>query len=293
MKMFTVVIPYFNKLDVIQYTLDSILQQNTDDVTCIIVDDGSQEPLTREKIVYANLDLRIKRVENVGVSSARNIGLNLAETPWLCFIDAGDVIAADFFDSFRTCIQRFPNGQFFTSAFKSCFRKDIESDKKQSETWQSFNYDSYLKKISAGNQLFVICSAMFDTQRLSRLGGFAIGKTHGEDHEMILRYLEAVDLCYFTERTLFYYLQDDTESVTRRSGPVPIYAHTEYLLGKSQLSEAEKNYLACTLAENVVINFYKHQYIKALSNLLKSRRINLIAKASIKVLVRYLNYVIK
>ena len=95
-KELTVVIPAYNAHETLYQTLSSlIMQTKKDNIHCIIVDDGSEK--TYDEIIKnfkELLSIELIRMDyNQGPSYARNIGLDLVQTPYVMFIDADDNLA--------------------------------------------------------------------------------------------------------------------------------------------------------------------------------------------------------
>lgn len=79
MPHFSVIIPAYNAENTIERCLDSVLAQTYSDFECIVVNDGSTDKTTDILDSYAKKDTRFKIIhkENGGVSSARNVGLEI------------------------------------------------------------------------------------------------------------------------------------------------------------------------------------------------------------------------
>ena len=88
----TVVVTSFNYGRYIGAALDSVRAQTTADFECIVVDDGSTDNSVAIIESFLN-DPRFQLVtqQNRGVSYARNVGIGLATTPFIAFLDADDV----------------------------------------------------------------------------------------------------------------------------------------------------------------------------------------------------------
>lgn len=94
----SVIVPVYNKVGHIKRCLDSIHNQEYDDFEVIVIDDGSNdgsEKTIEEFSKYENF--HIVHTENGGVSSARNIGIQLAKKSHLVFIDSDDFLSKNFF----------------------------------------------------------------------------------------------------------------------------------------------------------------------------------------------------
>lgn len=91
----SVIIPYYNSNTWIGKALNSLLDQDLDpsDYEIIVVDDGSdEEPTVLNEYVSRFPLIRYYRIEHVGLSSARNTGMALAQGDWLYFCDSDDYV---------------------------------------------------------------------------------------------------------------------------------------------------------------------------------------------------------
>ncbi|GAB3535497.1 glycosyltransferase family 2 protein [Pontibacter brevis] len=100
----SVVIPTYNRGDLISETLDSIKSQTLTDWECIIVDDGSED--ATEEIVerYTDADTRFRYIKRPpdrrkGGNSCRNIGLEAAKGEFIQFLDSDDLLAPNKFEA--------------------------------------------------------------------------------------------------------------------------------------------------------------------------------------------------
>ena len=87
----TVIIPTYNRRDVLPRAVGSVLDQDERDFELIVVDDASTDH-TREWLSQLN-DPRIRVIAaetNRGVSGARNLGLAAARAPVVAFLDSDD-----------------------------------------------------------------------------------------------------------------------------------------------------------------------------------------------------------
>ncbi len=94
MPRISVIIPVYNMEKYLSRCLDSVIGQTFCDFEVICIDDGSKDKSLRVLQDYAKRDKRIVVISqpNGGVSVARNVGLNLAKAPTICFIDADDYV---------------------------------------------------------------------------------------------------------------------------------------------------------------------------------------------------------
>lgn len=87
---FSVVIPVYNRADLIGATVQSVLSQTEQDFEIVIVDDGSIDH--PEAVVNAFADPRIVllRQANKGGGAARNTGIDAARGRFIAFLDSDD-----------------------------------------------------------------------------------------------------------------------------------------------------------------------------------------------------------
>ena len=99
MKDISVIIPVYNTpLDKLEKCIESVLKlKNKCDIEVLIIDDGSKDYIKKffkEKFIG---EVVYQYKKNGGVSSARNMGLNIATGKFVCFVDADDIIVEDAF----------------------------------------------------------------------------------------------------------------------------------------------------------------------------------------------------
>ncbi len=88
---FSVVIPVYNRADVIGRAVESCLGQDCDDYEVVVVDDGSTDGSDRVVTAYTEACVRLVRhAENRGVNPARNTGVRAARGEWIVFLDSDD-----------------------------------------------------------------------------------------------------------------------------------------------------------------------------------------------------------
>ena len=98
--MITVIIPVYNVEKYIRQCIDSVLRQTYTELEVILVDDGSTDCSGIICDEYACKDARIKVMhkENGGLSSARNVALDIATGEYIAFVDSDDYLALDTFE---------------------------------------------------------------------------------------------------------------------------------------------------------------------------------------------------
>ena len=91
---FTVVVPTYNRAELIGHTLQSILAQTHKPSQVIVVDDGSTDG-TEQRVRFFGSAVRYIRIDNGGAPRARNVGVSVSQCPWIAFCDSDDLWRPD------------------------------------------------------------------------------------------------------------------------------------------------------------------------------------------------------
>lgn len=87
----SVIIPVFNRCDIVSAAISSVLGQSFTDLEVIVVDDGSTDDIEGTIARFSADDrIRLIRQRNGGVSSARNLGIDAARGRLIAFLDSDD-----------------------------------------------------------------------------------------------------------------------------------------------------------------------------------------------------------
>lgn len=97
MPLISIIIPVYNVEEFLRHCLDSIIQQPYVDYEVILINDGSTDrsPIICDDYAEKYPQLSVIHKENGGVSSARNVGLDVAKGEWIWFVDSDDWISSD------------------------------------------------------------------------------------------------------------------------------------------------------------------------------------------------------
>jgi hypothetical protein len=96
----SVVVPVFNRAELLPLTIESVLNQTVDCWELIVVDDGSTDDLSAALAPYLyDTRVRVVRQENAGRSAARNNGAANARGKLLAFLDSDDLYVPDGLES--------------------------------------------------------------------------------------------------------------------------------------------------------------------------------------------------
>lgn len=89
---FTVIIPVYNVEDYLDECINSVLNQSYKNYEIILVDDGSTDEsgIICDRFEKDNPQIMVIHKKNGGLSSARNIGIQLAKGDYVVFLDSDD-----------------------------------------------------------------------------------------------------------------------------------------------------------------------------------------------------------
>lgn len=92
--MVSVIVPVYNVEKYLNGCLSSLIRQTLTDIEILVIDDGSQDNSSALCDEWEQKDHRIRAFHkpNGGLSSARNLGIEVARGEYLAFIDSDDTV---------------------------------------------------------------------------------------------------------------------------------------------------------------------------------------------------------
>jgi glycosyltransferase involved in cell wall biosynthesis len=108
MPLVSIIIPLFNRRELISDTLQSIRTQSFDDLEILVVDDGSSDGGPEYVDSISLIDARIRLIRRSkqpqGAQQCRNIGSELATGKYVLFLDSDDLLGANCLRNRISCI---------------------------------------------------------------------------------------------------------------------------------------------------------------------------------------------
>ncbi len=96
----SIIIPVYNSGNTIERCVDSILKQTYDNFEVILINDGSTDESGDICSMFAKENNKINAFhqDNLGVSAARNYGIDKAKGQWIAFWDSDDTATPDYIE---------------------------------------------------------------------------------------------------------------------------------------------------------------------------------------------------
>lgn len=190
---FSVILPTFNRQDLVTRAIDSVLLQNDQDFELIVIDDGSTDQTMEVLGLYKDARLKILHKENGGVSSARNLGLEHARGKYITFVDSDDYLLQGFLKDAREFLSQHQVSAVFYSGLTIEHRKTKEIPlfwEKRFSGSTCYDHHELFKDfcLLSGNSW--ACSKFFDRDLVNAYKiRFCENITYGEDLNFILQFL--------------------------------------------------------------------------------------------------------
>lgn len=102
MDRISIIIPVYNVRNYLRRCLDSVSKQTIHDFQCILVDDGSTDgsDVICEEYTRKDSHFVVAHSQNGGPGIARNVGLDIVDSPWVTFIDSDDYVDEHYLENF-------------------------------------------------------------------------------------------------------------------------------------------------------------------------------------------------
>ena len=103
----SIIIPIYDVESYLKRCLDSIVNQNSNNIEVIMINDGSTDngPIIAEQYSRQYENFYLINQENKGLSGARNTGISASKGDYLWFVDSDDYIANDAVDKILDAIE--------------------------------------------------------------------------------------------------------------------------------------------------------------------------------------------
>ncbi|MBO4450895.1 MAG: glycosyltransferase family 2 protein [Bacteroidaceae bacterium] len=199
------IIPYYNvPLDMLHECIESILALSlqADEYEIIVVDDGSDVSPKVSLSQYAN-KIRYIRKENEGVSSARNLGLEMATGKYIQFIDADDKLIKS---PYLYCLEQLKQESADMIVFDFCTMVQNQ------RVYSTEGPLSGVRLMANRNIRGTVCCLLFKRALLDNLL-FNTDTAYGEDEEFTARLLLQTPSVLVTNANAYFYRRHEASAI--------------------------------------------------------------------------------
>lgn len=186
MPFFSVIIPTYNRADLLRESLASLFAQRFTGFEALVVDDGSTD---ETPALLRSLGNRVRsfRQHNQGPGAARNLGLRQAQGAYVAFLDSDDQWFPWTLELFRRVIER-EGSPFIMAGFGALPNDHWENGPNALDKMTTQRYSNMLAACSGRTPpVGGTPSICVQREALLQTGGFATGRMNGEDTDLWLR----------------------------------------------------------------------------------------------------------
>lgn len=231
----SVIIPTFNRGDLLGNSIKSVLNQTYKNLEVIVVDDGSTD--NTKDVVDSFQDQRIKYIkleENKGGSNARNFGIQNSNGKYISFQDSDDIFYPDKLETqFKNIIYKNSNLDFckIKVIFNDSYSKFYPNSRQENSISKG---DIFNELISKGN--FISTQAMLIKRNYMKKYLFDPLLPRLQDFDLILRMIPKVKISYTKKVLVELHIQNDsvTKSQSKLRKAVNILLKKKYNFNSNQ-----------------------------------------------------------
>ena len=246
--LISVIVPVYNRSNVIARTISSVLAQTYQNFELIIIDDGSTDDLDKEISKFSDKRiLFLKLSKNKGVAAARNFGISNSNGQAIVFLDSDDELYPEYI--YKMTEKLYSNNNEIVICRAKYNEDKIQPNKIDLKDFLKAN--SKLDYLLMGN-IFPLPSILFTKQTLSNINFDNLMKSY-EDFDFILNvFKNNQDLSILND--VLIKINDSPKSLNKN---IPdIYSALKIIQAKHE----------ATLKNNKVTNFYFKKNILSICN---------------------------
>lgn len=262
---FSIIVPVYNVEDYLKECIESILLQSYSNYELILVDDGSSDSsgLMCDRIEKNNKNVRVIHKKNGGLSSARNVGLDIAAGEYVMFIDSDDFLADDSalesidkkINTTHADLVIFSMRKYYTeiNTYEDIVIRDIDCNCIENEGYYkaiSYMIEHNIYKASACNK--VVKKSIINATRIRFIEGYL-----NEDIDWCGKLLLKTEKFAYLDRSIYIYRQQRSGSITS--------CVKDMNLMEDRLSLCRKGYNEALMQDNqkkkyLLASYYAYEY---------------------------------
>lgn len=234
--LITVYMPTYNRVDLLQRAVESVLSQDYKNIELIVVDDGSTDDTHEYLAKMAKKDSRLKyfiNEKNSGACVSRNRAIFAADGEFITGLDDDDYFLSDHISSLVDSWNEI--GSEYTILYVDTYIKKKSGIKKVTKKIHSCKKKDLICANWIGNQIFT------KVIYLKKINGFDGNLSAWQDIECWYRLLSLNDLKAFSTRKYTYVIDISHPHERISAGKaLLVYKAYEYFCKKHNLTANEK-----------------------------------------------------
>ena len=213
--LISVIVPVYKVEQYLDKCVDSIVNQTYKNLEIILVDDGSPDHCPKMCDEWAKKDKRIKVIhkENGGVSSARNVGIDVSKGEYISFVDSDDWIDNTFFEELLNICLKY-NSKYITCGYKRVYDNRIEYINNSNSIIKVDSSEYLVKLLNVQNGYGFVHMKLIKKNAINDLR-FNENLKVGEDALFNVMLCENIDSAIIYNKPLYNYYFNDN-SVVRK-----------------------------------------------------------------------------
>lgn len=252
----SVIMPCYNDGRYIMEAIESVNLSYNLTTEIVVIDDGSDDPLTRKILSKLNHDrVRLCHTQHIGPSGARNHGIEQARGEFILPLDADDRIEHTYI---HRAMKELQEHEQYGAVY--CYA-DLFGREKGRWKLPAYSLDRMLL------ESVVFVTAMFRKSDWESVGGFRMDMEYGlEDYDFFLSILEAGKEIYQIPEVLFHY------RIKRRSRTTRFVSNKEHVkkmyrdiyIRHRKLYQEHMDQYVCALRDELIEQKYKLKWLRRL-----------------------------
>jgi GT2 family glycosyltransferase/glycosyltransferase involved in cell wall biosynthesis/thioredoxin-like negative regulator of GroEL/2-polyprenyl-3-methyl-5-hydroxy-6-metoxy-1,4-benzoquinol methylase len=216
----SVIVPTFNRPDMLQIALTSILNQSFQNFEIIVINDGGEdvESLIASMNQHGNI-IYVRHEKNRGLAASRNTGIKLASGKYIAYLDDDDRFLPEHLETMVDFLEA--HEQDYKVAYTDAWRVHQTLEQGQYvETGRDvpYSFDFDADRLLVRNYFPVLC-VMHQRACLDQAGLFDESLTSHEDWDLWIRMSRAYHFAHIKKTTAEFTWRTDRTSMSSRMRP--------------------------------------------------------------------------
>jgi glycosyltransferase involved in cell wall biosynthesis len=186
----SVIIPHFERAELLKETLRSIENQSCSQWEAIVVDDGSDREVFQKVTKFGSDKVRVLQREGgiKGPSRCRNIGIEAARGDYILFLDSDDLLASHCIEQRLSETTKSSDADLWVFPVE-LFRQTPGDMRQQWNDMRRGKFPDPLRRFLVSDSPWCVSSTLWRREALRKLGGFNERVMYGDDADLHIRAL--------------------------------------------------------------------------------------------------------